>query len=273
MTFVGNIRKMKTALEGENAQYTLPLHDILAAGETVFMNPLVGEKIRLSFDGEIHCVVTGKKIKKTFGEGMSFDAWRTHPSAAESIVRPELSRIHEGIALRDFDWENEHHNQPHFVYLSNTSDIKVGVTRTINVPSRWIDQGASEAIVVAETPYRQLAGLMEVALKSHMADKTNWRGMLTNTSAFSGSLLDIKEQVLEILSEEGFEDFFSDDDTITRIQYPVSHYPTKVTSMKLDTHSVIEGVLEGIRGQYLIFEGGKVLNLRSHAGYKVQLEY
>ena len=147
------------------AQYLLPLYDVLDNTGTYDMNPLVGRTVALRFAHAIHCIESGKPITKTFGEGLSYAAWRTSPSAVESIVRPELSRIHEGIALRDAAWEDAHHNQPHYVYLSKTSAVKVGVTRPPNVPSRWIDQGATEAIILAETPYRQLAGLMEVALK------------------------------------------------------------------------------------------------------------
>ena len=156
------------------------MKDVLDPGDEIDMNSLIGKQVRITFENTIHCVVTGKKIKKTFGEGMSYPAWISSPSSVESIIRPELSRIHEGIALRDAEWEEEHHNKPHFVYISRTAGIKVGVTRSTNVPYRWIDQGAVEAILLAETPYRQLAGLIEVSLKEHMSDKTNWRAMLKN---------------------------------------------------------------------------------------------
>lgn len=270
MKWTGNLRKMKTSL-GDEAQYRLPLFNMLKQADEVDMNALVGKDLHIRFEGEIHCVVTGKKINKSFGEGMSFEAWRKAPQAVESIMRPELSRIHEGVALRDFDWEEEHHNKPHFVYLSLTSDIKVGVTRQTNVPSRWIDQGATQAIVLAETPYRQLAGLIEVELKDYFPDKTNWRHMLTNTVAENGGLLEAKEAALENLSEAYYE-FISENDTITEIHFPVLEYPQKVTSLKLDTLTEISGNLRGIRGQYLIFSGGRVLNVRSHAGYKVCIE-
>ena len=111
---------------------------------------------------------------------MSYDAFKSSPLAVESIIRPELSRIHEGVALRDYDWEMAHHMQPHIVYLSKTAGIKVGVTRETQIPYRWIDQGAVEALILAKTPYRQAAGLIEVALKKHISDKTNWRKMLQN---------------------------------------------------------------------------------------------
>lgn len=270
MTWIGNLRKMSAVLDAP-VKYTLGMKNVLADGPDVDMNALVGSNIRLTFLDEIHCVVSGKKIKKTFGEGMSYDAWRNSPFAVESILHPEKSRIHEGIALRDFDWEEAHHNQPHYVYISRTGGIKVGVTRSTNVPSRWIDQGAVEAIILAETPYRQLAGLIEVELKQHMSDKTNWRMMLKNEFSEDIDLLDAKEEVLELLPE-AYYDFVYDDDEITCIEYPVIEYPEKVSSLKLDKEGVIESKLMGIKGQYLIFSGGKVMNVRSHSGYRVQLE-
>ena len=147
MLFTTNLRKMRANLDDQGvAQYELPLFDVIAQNGNYLMNPLIGEKITVHFNQEIHCVETGKKIKKTFGEGMSYDAWLKSPAASPSIIRPELSRIHEGIALRDKEWEEAHHNQPHYVYISRTSGVKVGVTRATNKISRWIDQGASEEI-------------------------------------------------------------------------------------------------------------------------------
>lgn len=262
---------MATSSDGV-AQYTLPIVDILDYTGKFYMNPLVGENISLRFLNQINCIETGKPIKKTFGEGLCYESWINSPLASPSIIRPELSRIHEGIALRDTAWEEEHHNKPHFVYLSRTSDIKVGVTRTTNKISRWVDQGASEGIVIAETPYRQLAGLIEVTLKEHISDKTAWQAMLKNEIKNNISLLKKKDEMLSLLPEE-YEPFFSDEDSIIQINYPVLHYPTKIKSLKLDTMSEFTGKLIGIKGQYLIFEGGLVFNVRSHAGYRVIIEF
>ncbi|MCC6599063.1 MAG: DUF2797 domain-containing protein [Crocinitomicaceae bacterium] len=266
-----NLRKMRTCLDGMLATYILPITDVLEITGQVALNPLIGEKIIISFENEIHCVAPGKKIKKTFGEGFSYEAWLTSPMACPSIVNPELSRIHEGIALRDREWEEQHHNQPHYVYLSRTGDVKVGVTRTTNVPMRWIDQGAVEAIVVAETPYRQLAGLIEVALKNDFPDKTNWQNMLKNIFTNASPLIVMKDKALSLLAAD-YGDFFLDDDTVTKIEYPVIAYPEKVKSVKLDTCPVIKGKLSGIKGQYLLFEDGRVFNVRSHSGYRVSIE-
>ncbi len=266
----GNIRKMKTQLTVP-VTYHLPLFDVLEPAESLHMNELIGKQIRIQFDGDIHCVVNGKKIPKVFGEGMSYEAFVTSPLATESIIRPELSRIHEGIALRDKEWEELHHNKPHYVYLSLTSGIKVGVTRDVNIPFRWIDQGAVEAILLAYTPYRQLAGLIEVELKQHISDRTNWRNMLKNVFVNEQSLGDMKDDLLEELPEE-YYDFVSEDDTITKIEFPVLEYPDKIKSMKLDKFPLIEKKLVGIKGQYLLFDDSTVINMRSHAGYRIGIE-
>jgi hypothetical protein len=270
MKVTGNIRKMSSE-NGDTVQYQWTTADILEPMEAIELNPFIGKEIKLSFNNEIHCVATGKKIKKTFGEGLSYDAWLNSPLATPSIIRPELSRIHEGIALRDFEWEQRNHNQPHFVYLTRTSDIKVGVTRSTNIPYRWIDQGASEGIILAQTPYRQLAGLIEVAMKDHFTDKTHWQNMLKNVFTNTQPLLEAKEEALELLPEE-YQDFIYEDDTVTKINYPVLRFPVKVRSIKLDNEPEIQSVLVGIKGQYLIFENGAVMNVRSHAGYRVTLE-
>ncbi len=270
MKWEGNLRKMRTWLDGD-AQYALPLYDILQKADEIPMNDLIGSTIKINFQDAIHCIVTGKKIKKAFGEGLSFDAFQKSPLAAESIFRPELSRIHEGIALRDFDWEQEHHNKPHYVYLSLTAGIKVGVTRTVNIPSRWIDQGASQAIAFAETPYRQLAGLVEVELAKHISDKTNWRNMLKNVKTNERSLADELLNIIPFLSEDLRKYLISDPQQLD-IPFPVLAYPEKVNSIKLDAQKEVHGKLMGIKAQYLILDEGRVLNIRSHAGYRVSIE-
>ena len=156
---------------------------------------------------------------------MSYDAFKSSPLAVESIIRPELSRIHEGVALRDYDWEMAHHMQPHIVYLSKTAGIKVGVTRETQIPYRWIDQGAVEALILAKTPYRQAAGLIEVALKKHISDKTNWRKMLQNNLS-ERSLSDVKTELTNYLDDD-LKQYITQDSEINKVNFPVIKYPHK----------------------------------------------
>ena len=268
-----HLRKMVTTLDEQGlATYHLPIVNILESNDKASLNEWVGSNIQIEFTGNIHCVATGKKIKKTFGEGLSYEAFLTSPLSCPSIVRPELSRIHEGIALRDFEWEQKHHNQPHFVYLSRTSNIKVGVTRSTNLISRWIDQGASEGIRIAETPYRQLAGSIEVMLKEHLGDKTAWQSMLKGECSETAHLLGKKNEVLEYFPED-WHSFIANDDDVHKITYPVLQLPAKPKSIKLDTCPLLQGRLLGIKGQYWLLDNDRVINIRSHAGYEVNLSH
>ena len=268
MIYSGNIRKMRTALL-EKVEYHLPLYDSLNENHLIPMNQFIGSTLKISFKGLINCVVTGRRINKTYGEGMCYDAWKNSPMAVESIIRPELSRIHEGIALRDEQWERKNHLQPHYVYLAKTGGIKVGVTRSTNLPFRWIDQGAVEGLVIAKTPYRQAAGLIEIALKNYISDKTNWRKMLTN-DLVSDKLEDVREDLIKKIPED-LKRFVVHKQKL-KINFPVKDYPLKVKSMKLDKIHVIEMKLMGIKGQYLIFDQGNVINLRSHSGFHIELK-
>ncbi len=268
MQYTGNIRKMATALQ-DTVQYGLRLYDNLERTDPIGLNQAVGKDIQISFLHEINCVVTGKKIKKAFGEGMSYDAFMNSPHASPSIIRPELSRIHEGIALRDFEWEMKNHMTPHTVYLAQTAGVKVGVTRNTQIPTRWMDQGAVKAIRLAQTPYRQAAGLIEVALKDFISDKTSWQKMLKGEIE-ERDMLELKAE-MEAHVPNQFKQYISSNDELITINYPVIAYPPKVKSLKLDKIPLIEKKLMGIKGQYLIFDDGTVLNMRSHSGYKVTI--
>ena len=261
--FGGNLRKMRVALDDE-VRYSLHTAD-----QTVDMNALIGKNITLRFDGLINCVSCGIEIKKTFGQGFCYDCFVNAPQAAECIVNPELCRAHLGEG-RDPEWEKENHAKPHFVYLAVSSAIKVGVTRHDQVPTRWIDQGASYAIRLTETPYRQLAGVIEVALKSIFTDKTNWRKMLTNEVLEGVDLVEEKWALEEVLPADLVE-YMTEDDEIIELNYPVLKYPEKVKSISLDKMPYYCNTLSGIKGQYLIFEDGHVINLRKHSGYYMEL--
>ena len=270
MIHYGNLRKMTSELH-EEVHYEIPLYDKTSFSESVSLNQYIGSTINISYSGIINCVISGKKINKTYGDGMSYDAFKSSPLAVESIIRPELSRIHEGVALRDYDWEMAHHMQPHVVYLSKTAGIKVGVTRETQIPYRWIDQGAVEALILAKTPYRQAAGLIEVALKKHISDKTNWRKMLQNNLS-ERSLIDVKNELTNYLDDD-LKPYVTLDSDINKVNFPVIKYPSKVKSVTLDKVPQIEEKLIGIKGQYLLFDNDMVFNVRRHAGYLIQLSF
>ncbi|MFA8433834.1 MAG: DUF2797 domain-containing protein [Marinifilaceae bacterium] len=261
----GNILKMRTLLKPE-VEYRLPV-----GNEEILMNDLVGKSIRMKFLGQINCIHCGKKTKTSFSQGYCYSCFNTLPQTDISIVHPELDQSHLGIS-RDMEWAKENSLKPHFVYLALSSVVKVGVTRFSQIPTRWIDQGASRAIRLAQTPNRHIAGVMEVALKEHFADKTNWRDMLKNNVDESADLVAQKRRAVELLHPE-LKQYVTDDDEVVEVNYPVQNYPQKVTSINFDKLQEYQGVLCGIKGQYLIFEDQKVMNMRRHAGYMIEVEY
>lgn len=247
-----------------------PVEYFLPVGETeIPMNELIGKAISLKFTGQINCISCGKKTKTSFGQGFCYSCLQTAPEASETIMRPELSKAHLGIA-RDMEWAREHDLIEHFVYLAVSGELKVGVTRHHQVPTRWIDQGASDAIILAHTPNRHIAGIIEVYLKNFYSDKTNWRTMLQNNAIQEYDLLNEKMNAYQLLPEE-LKQYLHDDNRIWKMVYPVQCYPEKITSASFDKDQVISGTLNGIKGQYLIFDDGRVLNLRKHCGYWLEV--
>lgn len=258
----GNLRKMQTRLD-DVAHYTLALGDA-----EIDMNAKIGETIKLSFDGTINCIACEKVTKKSFGGGFCYPCFRNAPESSECIIRPELCRAHEGEA-RDMAWAEKHCLVEQIVYLARSSAVKVGITRASQMPTRWIDQGATDAIVFARVPNRYTAGLVEVALKEHLTDRTNWQRMLKN-EVIDADLVETKASLTGKL-DEGLRQFVDADDTVCSINYPVDQYPEKVKSVGFDKFPQIEGCLAGIKGQYLIFDDNRVLNIRKHNGYRISM--
>lgn len=264
MKITGSILKMKSQWQSP-VEYYLPL-----GNQKILMNDLIGKNISLRYENEIYCIACGKKTKKSFAQGFCYNCFIDSPEAAECILRPELCLAHEGKG-RDVEWEKANHLQEHFVYLALSSDLKVGVTRSTQVPTRWIDQGASSAIILAKTPNRYLSGVIEVAMKKFLTDKTSWQKMLKNELMQGVNLAEEKKKAKEFLPDE-LKKYYSEDNSVTEINYPVISYPAKVKSIDFEKQNLLSGKLNGIKGQYLIFEDGNVLNVRKHSGYVVTIE-
>lgn len=239
----------------------------------VFENDFLNVNQVLDKDLEINfikhqCLNCGQD-RPIFRQGFCKTCFYEIPSAGDWIMRPELSTAHLGKEDRDLEYEKQVQLQPHIVYLANSSNIKVGVTRKSQVPTRWIDQGAHEAIEIVEVPNRYLAGITEVALKDHIGDKTNWRKMLTN-DVVDEDLATWRNKLKPFIPEEAKE-YFIASNSETHLEFPVLQYPSKVKSLNLDKTTNYQGKLKGIKGQYLIFEDNTVFNVRGSEGYYVSL--
>ncbi|MDH4466796.1 MAG: DUF2797 domain-containing protein [Bacteriovoracaceae bacterium] len=228
------------------------------------------QKITLRPTGKIFCIASGEKIKKTYNQGYSYKSFISLPECDICMVRPELCHYAKGTC-RDSSWGESHCLRPHIIYLANTGDIKIGITRNTNYPTRWVDQGASQVIPLVSVKDRLTAGLVEMELAKKYSDKTKWQKMLSPFS-LNEKMEEIKTNILN-----EFQDLFDLHHAerlpnfIININYPVENYPTKIKSFTLDEKNEVSGALLGIKGQYLIFETG-VLNVRKFQGYEVDLE-
>jgi len=232
------------------------------------MNQLINKEIALSFVTYecLNCHLEKKIYRQGFCQSCFFDI----PQAADWIMRPELSKAHLDEEDRDLAYEKKVQLQPHIVYLANSSNVKVGVTRKQQVPTRWIDQGAHEAIEIVEVPNRYLAGITEVALKEHVADKTNWRKMLKNDIE-DENLVEWRDRLKQYIPEEAMP-YFIENNTETNLNFPVIKYPEKPKSLNIEKQKNYKGKLVGIKGQYLIFKDETVFNIRSNEGLVVSIE-
>ena len=262
MNYQGVLKKMLTE-NAKEIQYYLDMNT-----DFINMNQLLNKEITINFISYecLNCHSEKQIYRQGFCKSCFFDT----PNAGDWIMRPELSKAHLGIEDRDLAYEKAVQLKPHIVYLANSSNVKVGVTRKTQVPTRWIDQGAHEAIEIVEVPNRYLAGITEVALKNHVADKTNWRKMLKN-DVDDVSLLEWREKLKEFIPEEAKE-YFIDTNFETNLNFPVIKYPEKPKSLNLQKTPSYKGKLVGIKGQYLIFEDETVFNVRSNEGLVVHLE-
>ena len=263
MKFQGVIRKMQSEFKSP-VKYYMEFDD-----DFICLNDLLDKEVSIKFLN--YFCLSCEREKEIFRQGYCKNCFFEQPQAGDWIIKPELSKAHLNIEDRDLDYEKSVQLQPHIVYLANTGQIKVGVTRKTQVPFRWIDQGAHQAVELVEVPNRYLAGITEVAIKEFISDKTNWRKMLTNESN-ELDLISCKEDIRKHIPNEVLE-YYIQSNSQTDINFPVKEYPIKPITQKLIKIQEIKGTLKGIKGQYLIFEENKVFNVRSHEGFVVEVSF
>jgi hypothetical protein len=265
----GHLSKLAAALKTP-VEYTLRLGE-----QALLLNEHLGKRLLLEFSGEINCIACGRKTAKSFNQGYCFPCTQRLARCDICVVRPERCHFAQGTC-REPEWALGHCMRPHYVYLANSSGLKVGITRENQIPTRWIDQGATQALPLFKVQTRQQSGLIEAALREHVADKTDWRRMLKGEAAAID--LECKRDELLALCAGAVRELrqrFGEDaiEVLTQAQpvaltYPVLRYPSKITALDFDKTPEIGGTLLGIKGQYLILDHG-VLNIRKFTGYNI----
>lgn len=271
----GTLRKMRAELGTQNhpdeVNYFLPVGE-----QELPLNPYIGGSLRLEYLGNIFCQSCGRKTKKSFSQGFCFPCMRKLAQCDMCILKPETCHFHEGTC-REPEWGEENCFVPHFVYLSNTSGLKVGITRHTQIPTRWIDQGATQATIMYGVKTRRQSGYVETAFKALVADKTSWQALLKGNQPDMDLLAKADELKTRFRSDvDDLAEFFPAEDIeeqvsdVVSIRYPVLEFPEKIKSHNFDKQPVVEGILMGIKGQYLIFDTG-VINIRKFTSYEVRV--
>lgn len=271
-SIAGALAKMPASLNGIEVEYSLPLGE-----ERLPLTPMLGKRMQLSFQQQINCVHCNRLTKKSFSQGYCYPCFQRLAQCDICIMSPERCHYAAGTC-REPEWGEQFCMQDHYVYLANSSGVKVGITRGTQLPTRWIDQGAVAALPIFKVSTRLQSGLVETAYKAHVADKTSWQAMLKSTppeadlAARAAELAELCAEDLSALQERfGLQAIQPlPDAEVQHISYPVLEYPTKVKSFNLDKIPDVEGCLLGIKGQYLIFDTG-VINIRKYAGYHVEV--
>ena len=251
--------ELGTGNSADEVSYFLRLGD-----EELPLNDNIGQYFKLEFTGRITCKNCGRLTKKSFSQGFCFPCMRRLARCDMCILKPETCHYHKGTC-REPEWGEKNCFVPHYVYLSNTSGLKVGITRHTQIPTRWIDQGATQAMIMFRVENRRESGLVETTFKQLIADKTNWRTMLKQNQPD----IDLAVRAEELKAGLELDDLEEQAASITRIRYPVLEFPKTVRSHNFDKHPVVEGTLVGIKGQYLIFDTG-VINIRKFSSYEVE---
>jgi hypothetical protein len=267
----GAVRKMRTSLE-DPVQYTMLLGE-----HEIPMNQYLGRQLQLDYQGAINCVHCDRKTNKSFNQGYCYPCFRRLAQCDSCIISPEKCHYAAGTC-REPQWGEEHCMIDHFVYLANTSGLKVGITRGSQVPTRWMDQGASQAQAIFRVSSRLQSGLVEVVFKNHVADKTHWQAMLKGPAeprdleaARCELMAACADDIDQLRQQHGLQAItVLQGEPQTCISYPVLEYPVKVKSFNLDKTPSVGGTLMGIKGQYLIFDTG-VINMRKYGGYQLSL--
>ena len=265
----GALSKMGTRLE-QPVQYSLRLGE-----QDLDLNALLGQGVRLEYLGAIHCSHCGRKTKKSFSQGYCYPCFSKLAQCDTCIMSPERCHYAAGTC-REPAWGEQFCMTEHVVYLANSSGAKVGITRATQVPTRWIDQGATQALPIMRVATRQQSGLVEDVLRSQVTDRTNWRAMLKGEAApldlaqLAGEIFEACHVGVTALQERfGLQAIQPLSDlAVVDIAYPVLAYPAKVASFDLEKTPVVEGTLQGIKGQYLIFDTG-VINIRKFTAYQL----
>ena len=248
---------------------TVVEYALLLDEQRISLSAQVGQSIRLKFLGQSTCGNCHVSVNKLEGGGYCKNCFFSLARCDRCFVSPERCHFAQGTC-REPQWGESYCMQPHVVYLANSSGPKVGITRADRNFYRWLSQGAVQGMVIAHAKTRRDAGLLEVAIKSKVSDKTNWRRMVSMQPQ-NLDLLQLARQLqsaIELPEGTQWVSAMIGHD----LAYPIqSHAPAQRLIIS-ETNPELLDNLHGIKGQYLLLSQG-AFNVAAHGGMTVEVEF
>lgn len=275
----GTLQKLSVQW-GEPARYEL----LLSAPETIGsgsgtaapgldVNALLGRVLDIEYLEHIACCHCGRRTRKSFAQGYCYPCFRSLARCDLCVVSPDRCHYAAGTC-REPEWGESFCMQPHLVYLANSTGPKVGITRRGAERGRWLDQGATQGLVIMEAPTRHLAGLAEVAVGRYLTDRTDWRALVRG-DAEPVDLPLLRDRLRRLDADDPLVDDqvrWAPDYAPLALSYPILRYPSRIRRFRLERDRRVRATLVGVKGQFLLFDQG-VLNVRQHTGFHVRLRW
>jgi len=233
--------------------------------QNLHLNSYIGHTIVI--DGPVYtrCLGCRSVYKKLYKRGYCYLCFNNLAVCDLCVLQPHRCHFHLNTC-REPDWGIKHCFQPHYVYLSYTDKVKIGITRVHNLTTRMMHQGAIACLPVLLVPSRKIAGLIEISVKEHFSMTTAWKGMLNSRDVDADVLYASRDLFYREFDHNAYQHviptWYKD---VIRISYPLSCDVT-TSILQLPIHDR----LVGLKGMYMIFENG-VFNMRRLAGVTCEM--
>jgi len=244
---------------------------------TLNCDGLVGESLRVTLHEEHVCANCGEKLSES-KYSVCYDC-KQRPPFTQCIKTPGTDCTNADCPFPDYKRDACDHT--YVVYLVTKGDVKVGISRSDRRLQRWAEQGASHAIVVAETPNRKSAGLIEEALSDRFETQSSSSWYEPRTSPVE-DLVEATRTAPEYIPDDSrlyacltLNDL--DETVIADRVVSIPHRATGVdhahgvTRPELAVGDSGEGTILGVRGS-VILTNSFALNLKKRQGYCATIE-
>jgi len=231
---------------------------------------LVGDEIRVDIQPGFRCQHCGDQA-----DNSPCQECQSKPPFQQCVFTPGTSCTYQDCPFPSFKRRSCAHN--FVVYLVAKDSVKAGITQADRAVSRWAEQGATHGMIIARTPNRRVAGIVEDALETVVSTESTkeWYEPLDEPKH---ALMEAVDSCRDALTEplKPFSTLPTDETALKDriVQVPVHFTGDDATVRTLPEISVDEGLQSavlGVRGQIVATEDA-VVNFDHLKGKQVTVE-